>query len=104
MSKKVKPLSPEEVEQQTATNIPDAVIMAVNTLLKKYFRNGHATIPQDEILSEVRRIDSKLKADFLCDNHYLDFEPLFQRAGWKVSYDKPGWNETGEAYFKFERS
>jgi len=35
------------------------------------------------------------------DNHWLDVEPIFEDCGWKVEYDKPGFNENYPATFKF---
>jgi hypothetical protein len=33
----------------------------------------------------------------------LDVEDAYRKAGWKVEYDKPGYNETYEASFKFRK-
>jgi hypothetical protein len=37
------------------------------------------------------------------DNQWLDIEDIYREAGWKVSYDKPAYNETYKAYFTFSR-
>ena len=39
----------------------------------------------------------------LFDNHYLDIEPAYRNAGWKVEFDKPGYNETYDSYFVFSK-
>jgi hypothetical protein len=31
----------------------------------------------------------------------LDVETVYERAGWKVTYDKPAYNETYPATFRF---
>lgn len=33
--------------------------------------------------------------------HWLNFEGAYRRAGWKVEFDKPGYNESYPATFKF---
>jgi hypothetical protein len=34
---------------------------------------------------------------------YCDLEPLYRAAGWRVVHDKPAYNETYDAYFKFTK-
>jgi hypothetical protein len=33
----------------------------------------------------------------------MDFEPFYEKAGWKVVYDKPGYCESYAANFTFTR-
>jgi hypothetical protein len=99
----VKPLSPKEVEETAGENIPAIVIEAVNGLLKKHYRNGLARFTQGEVIDEVKNIDPTITKHSLFNNHWLDFEPLFQRVGWKVEFDKPGYNEAYEANWTFTK-
>lgn len=34
---------------------------------------------------------------------YLDIEETYRKAGWSVVYDKPGYNETYDAFYTFTR-
>jgi hypothetical protein len=34
---------------------------------------------------------------------WLNFEAIYEEAGWKVVYDKPGYNETYDANFTFTK-
>ena len=74
--------------------------------MKKKFpiSNGKCKSLQDEILELVVGYpeDGKLSKDMIFENHWLDFEPIFRKAGWKVSYDKPGYGENYKALFIFE--
>jgi hypothetical protein len=99
----MKPLSPSEVEKKAQSDIPDCVIDAVNNLLVKEYRNGSATLRQKDILKEIRRIDENMTSTILFENGWMDFEPIFRKAGWSVEYDKPGYNEDYEATFKFKK-
>lgn len=36
------------------------------------------------------------------DQGWMDFEPIYEAQGWKVQYDKPGWDETYDAFFEFK--
>ncbi len=33
---------------------------------------------------------------------WLNVEPIFEEAGWEVHYDKPSFNESGDARFEFK--
>jgi hypothetical protein len=33
----------------------------------------------------------------------MDVEDVYQKAGWEVEFDKPGYNEDYEANFKFSK-
>jgi len=104
MSRTVKPLSPDEAAQQAAADIPDFVIEAVNNLLKKKLNNGYATIFRDDIIDEIIRTSKQeVTRQQIFDNKWLDFEPIFGDVGWDVEYDKPGYNETYKANFKFAK-
>lgn len=99
-NKAIKPISPKEIMENLDEIIPDAVIQAVNELLKEKYRGSEVTIKQKDIVSRAVSIDNKL-AGKIIENKYLDFESLYEKSGWKVSYDKPGYNESYDAFFKF---
>lgn len=43
-----------------------------------------------------------LTKDEIFDNHWLDIEDIYREQGWKVKYDKPGYNEESfKPYFEF---
>lgn len=100
----IKPISPNEIQESLADIIPPEIVMAVNNLLKKKFRGNSVTIYQKEIEAEVFKINPKMTSEMIYDNHWMDFEPLFVAQGWDIEYDKPGYNESYEAYFIFTRS
>ena len=102
--RRIKPISPKEVEQTIGKNIPDTVIVAVNNLLRKTYKNGCAHFTQIELIKEIRSLDCKLTSAILFKNDWLDIEPVFEREGWIVDYDNPGFNETYEASFTFTKS
>lgn len=104
MSKrKIKPLSPDEVADKARASIPDFVIEAVNNLLQKELTQGYATLRQDEVVKEIMRLAPEgTKQQEIFDNKWLDFEPVFEKAGWSVDYDNPGYNESYEPTFDFK--
>jgi hypothetical protein len=104
MSKrKVKPLSPDEAADKAQSEMPDFVIEAVNNLLQKELHQGYATLRQEDVMKEIMRLAPEgTKRQDVFDNKWLDFEPIFEKAGWSVEYDKPGYNESYEPTFDFK--
>lgn len=98
----IKPITPKEIMADMGSIIHPAVIQAVNDLLKKNYRGGSCTIKQDEIVAAAIAIDGSLTSTIIFKNHWMDFESVFVKAGWSIKYDKPGFNESYDAYFVFK--
>lgn len=97
---KVKPISPKEVTHM----IPDFIFEAVNQLIQKKWNGKSATIKQDEIMDIVSSDnddDPRPRRQVIFDNHWLDIEDHYRKAGWKVTYDKPAYYEDYDAFFVF---
>lgn len=104
----VKPFSPQEAHAAGISTIPDEIIETVNDLLStKYRGRGSCTIKQDDImnlaLSKLQANENPVSRQEIFNKGWMDFEPLFEKAGWKVKYDKPGYCEDYAAYFEFSR-
>ena len=101
--KNSKVISPDEIVLED--QIPEFVIEAVNNLLKKKFMGGEAYILQNEIMAEALSLcpDSEITRQQIFKNKWMDFEPLFEKNGWSVRYDKSGYNESYEANFTFKK-
>lgn len=97
------PITPSEVVALKQTIIPDTVIDVFNELIAKGWNGGQSRVMQDEAANLIAsRLDIKRHEVF--NNHYLDVEPIYKAAGWKVYYDKPAYCENYEAYFIFSRA
>lgn len=97
----MKPITPAEVIKKTGTGFPDSVFESFNELIRD-FRNGSVTVAQDEVLKMISA-RTGLNRQTVCDNGWLDIEGAYRIAGWVVEYDKPGFNETYPATFKFKK-
>lgn len=115
----VNPITPDEVGAKKATQIPSFVIEAFNIEIAKHYDNVSrtATVSQSAILEQIALqvelqfetpedtpvvITSNLKKQ-VYGNKWLNVEAMYEDAGWKVSYEKPGFNEIGDAYFTFKK-
>jgi hypothetical protein len=96
----VKPFTPNEALNSHSHQIPDAVIEVVNGLLSQRVGSGrHIYIHQKEV------IDALLMRGFVREEIFaknmLDFEGVFRASGWVVTYDKPAYNESYDAFWIF---
>jgi hypothetical protein len=101
MGKQVKPLSPKDLKKNLDKAIPSFVITAVNKLLKKDFRGGEVIIMKKDLMSEIKKI-KEISDNELYDNKWLDFEPIFRKNGWNVTFESPDRGESFDDYFKFK--
>jgi hypothetical protein len=92
------PIRPEEIEQ----TLPEEVFTAFNELIRENLRGRVATVYQSD--AEIRVADKlSLTKKEVMDKGYLDVEDAYRKAGWKVEYDKPAYNESYEAFFRFTK-
>lgn len=104
---RVKPISPEEVATLKTKIIPEEVIEAVNELIASRFSNGYANFTQKDLVALIKKKfkehGKEAPSDkLIMDEHWLDFEDIYREEGWKVFYDKPGYNESYNATFEFK--
>ena len=104
MNKMIKdrPFSPEEVRAKRLDSIPSIIFETINAMICEKFDGKSATLKQEDIQNRVCNEDSGLTRREIFDKHYLDIEPFYQEQGWKVEYDKPGYNESTTATFTFK--
>lgn len=102
-----KPLRPEDITEAKRAAVPDEVIEAFNELIAEDWSGTCATVSQDEvverILSKLAEAGLDLTRDELFDKGWLDVEDIYRDDGWDVYYDKPGYNETYPATFRFSK-
>lgn len=99
----MKPFSPEDVMKNLPDYLPDAVISAVNSLLMEKYRGKPVDIKQDDIIDKIRGLDETISRQEIFKKKYLDFESIFTKNGWIVTYDKPGYSESYPASFNFKK-
>lgn len=95
----VEPITPDDIAGQKRESFPDEVFEAFNEIIAANCVNGRSCFTQDAV---VRLMISKgLEIDEIIAKHWLDVEEVYRKAGWKVGYDKPGYNEDYSANFTF---
>lgn len=100
----MKPISPKEIKDVYGSGVPTFVIEVVNDLLKKKVRyegQSRFTLKQSEVVEEL--ISRGIERSKIFSEHYLDFEPEFRKAGWKVTWNKGAYYELESAsYWEFK--
>ena len=99
----IKPITPDEVLDRKINAMPEAILQAVNDLIAKKWNGHDATFKVEEIVDQYFRVTNEDKSPaaraILFDNHWLDIEPAYREAGWKVKFERPDYTENFESYF-----
>lgn len=96
MPKKVKPIRPRDLVKGKKRTLPNAVLSSFNELITQEWNGSSATIKQDDVVALM--VKKGLDREEIFDKGWLD-----GKAGWSVKYDKPGYNESYDPNFTFER-
>lgn len=101
---KIKPIRPEEANAEKLQDIPDAVFEVFNKqIIRNLSSGGRRAVVYQDVVLELLEEGHDLDRDVVFDNGWLDVEPLYREAGWKVEYDKPAYNENYRAHFVFSK-
>lgn len=94
-----RPVSPNELTNFQREQMPVEVIETFNEMLAENVIEGYGTVKQKEVID--RLVTKGLERALIFQRGWLNVEEIYREAGWKVEYDKPGYNESYDAYFKF---
>lgn len=95
----VKPITPDDLASGRGKNIPDQVIEAFNELIAE----TGGRVLQDDVVKRILAKMPIVERYEVFKKGWLDIEGIYGEAGWKVVYDKPGYNETYKANWTFTR-
>lgn len=97
-----KPIKPSEVAAKKLESIPTEIIDAFNELIAENWKEGSKSscFKKKEVITLIRsKLD--ISENDIYARSYLDIESVFKSAGWKVAYDKPGYNENYDGFYTF---
>ena len=100
---KVGPIKPSEVSAKKIESLPAKVFQVFNRLIGESWNGYSATVMQG-VAADMVAEALRLTRGEVFDRHLLDVEDAYREAGWYVEYDKPGYNESYEASFRFTRA
>lgn len=99
--KPVEPIGPKDVLGLKEKVIPFEVIEAFNEMIASKFDGRQSKFTQIDVVKLILKKFDEHGNKRAFNNDWLDVEPLYEKKGWKVEYDKPGYNEAYDATFAF---
>jgi hypothetical protein len=95
------PIKPSEVAFAKVNTFPDAVWDSFNELITQNYSDGSAIVEQADVVKLM--VEMGLDREDINSKGWLNVEDAYEKAGWKVEYDKPGYNESYPATFTFTK-
>lgn len=96
-----EPISPDKVYEVTQP-FPPEVFQAFNELIARDFDGHSAIVNQTEVANLIASYLG-ISSREVYSKKYLDIENSYRGKGWKVYYDRPAYNESYVATFKFTK-
>lgn len=93
------PLTPQEILENR--EIDHRIIDAVNQILKDKFIGHDLKITLPEIKDKMVSMFGGINFKDLFDRKQFDFEKIYEKYGWKVEFDKPGYSENYDSFYMF---
>ena len=97
----IEPIKPSEIKQI----IPEFVIKGANECIQDHYKElvRRSKFTQNTLMKYVLKYAPEgVTRETIFDNHWLDIEPIYRKAGWKVIYDCPAYCENYPATFTFD--
>lgn len=85
---------------KTKIQIPQYVLDVVNTMAADSVVNGVATVYQDAVINRLESLG--YNRNEIYGNYFLDFEYVYEEAGWECTYYKSPYYSTESSYWVFE--
>lgn len=98
----VAPIKPDEVAATKQAILPPEVITCWNNMIAQKFSGGEARIELKDIIASITKA-MNTNSKRVLDEDWLEVEDIYRAAGWKVVYDRPGYDETYEPFFVFSK-
>lgn len=103
----VEPIRPEDIGLAKSRTFPKYVFEAFNEQIVANYTAGRAVVLQNKVIDAIIVAASVegviIDRGDVFDRKYLNVEEAYEEAGWKVTYDKPAYNESYEANFTFKK-
>jgi hypothetical protein len=97
----MKPITKAEVEEGlNDREFPVFVIQAFNECIMESRVRNSKNVMQDDVVKRIEKLGN-VSRNSIFENHWLDVEKHYRKAGWTVKFDKPAYNESYKAYYTF---
>lgn len=97
-----KPITPKELIAARIQSFPSVVFDAFNAAIGDAWDGNCAVVKQGRVALTIAD-ELSIPVGEVYKRLYMDIEPFYRKAGWKVKYSKPGIDENFEPYYTFKR-
>lgn len=87
-----KALSPNQMRDYKIETIPSEVFEVFNLLIAENLSGKTSVVNQADV--EKALVERGFNKDEIFQKGWLDVEHFYKKQGWKITYDKPGYNES----------
>ena len=94
-----KPIRPEQIFDKKLERIPDEIIDSFNELIAENWDGNRSVISQGKVLGRI--LSKNINCNPFIDGS-LNIEPVYEKVGWAVKYDKADICD-GETTFTFTK-
>ena len=98
----VKPVGPQEALELKIQRLPPKVIETWNRVIADHLTSDFTSNFFQDYIVNALAAAMVVTREKVFESNWLDVEEIYRREGWKVTYDRPGFNETYKATFSFE--
>lgn len=99
-TKSIKPINPSDIVALKRGTIPEQVIEVFNELIAKYWNGSQSTFSSKYVAALIAERMGITPLE-VYQKGLLDIESIYEKQGWNVIFDNPGFNESYEAHFVF---
>lgn len=100
-----KALSPKEAITRAKNEVPELVFQAWNNLIVENLKVQGGKASSEFLLEELANqitLIMSISYEQAKQNGWFDLEDIFRDKGWKVEFDRPGYNESYSPKFTFK--
>ena len=100
-----KALSPKEAITRAKNEVPELVVQAWNNLIVENLKVQGGKASSEFLLEELANqitLIMSISYEQAKQKGWFDLEDIFRDKGWKVEFDRPGYNESYSPKFTFK--
>lgn len=97
-----KPITPDEIGSQLVKSIPPEIFEIFNNAIAVNWSGNSSRFTQSSVVADIS-IRMGCDTQNVYDNGWLNVEEAYRGVGWKVVYDRPGYNESYGAFWIFSK-
>lgn len=96
-----QPLTPAEAKLLNSGSLHQSMILAVNYFLSDYYGRD-LEIEVSKLVDKFLEFEPNYTRERIFQENLLNLEGIYEKFGWKVTFEKPSYFESGVSKFIFK--